>query len=109
MYSQSLCSIYAQYGNCGKRVLTPEWPDNVENRLWMELLQPFTSVKNLYLSEEFARRIVPVLQEVGGRTTEVLPTPETIFLEGPHPSGPVLEGIEQFVATRQVTRSRVSL
>ena len=23
MYSQSLCSIYAQYGNCGKQVLTP--------------------------------------------------------------------------------------
>ena len=82
----------------------PEWPDNIENGLWLELLHAFAFVKNLYLSEEFARRIVPVLQEliVGGRTIEVWPTLGTIFLEGHHPSGPVQEGIGQFVATRQV-------
>ena len=72
----------------------------------LELLRPFTAVKNLYLSEEFARRIVPALQELnGGRTTEVLPALENIFLEGLKPSGPVHEGIGQFVARRhwQVT------
>jgi hypothetical protein len=80
-----------------------DWQDNIENSLWLELLHPFTAVKNLYLSEEFARRIVPALQElVGGRTTEVLPTLQNIFLEGLQPSGPVQEGIGQFAATRQV-------
>jgi hypothetical protein len=61
-------------------------------------------VKTLYLSEEFARLIGPVLQElVGSRATEVLPNLQNIFLEGLEPSGAVQEGILQFVAMRQVT------
>jgi hypothetical protein len=80
----------------------PEWKDNVENMLWLDLLRPFTTVKNLYLSEDIARRIVPALQElVGVRALEVLPTLQNVFLAGPHPSKPVQEGIEQFVSTRQ--------
>jgi hypothetical protein len=80
------------------------WQDNIENALWQELLHPFRTVKKLYLSEEFALRIGPALQElVGGRATEVLPTLENIFLEGLQPSGPVQEGIGKFVAARQVT------
>ena len=82
----------------------PVWKDNIENTLWLELLQPFTSVKNLYLSEEFALRIVPALRElVGAGTTEVLPTLQNIFLEELQSSGTVQEDIQQFVATRQVT------
>ncbi|KAF8485882.1 hypothetical protein DFH94DRAFT_808071 [Russula ochroleuca] len=84
------------------------WQDNVENMLWLELLHPFTAVKNLYLSKQVAPRIVPALQElVGDRTTEVLPTLLNIFLERPQPSGPVQEGIGQFVATRQVTNNPI--
>ena len=76
--------------------------DNIENVLWLELLQPFATVKNLYLSKNFAPYIVPALQElVGGRQTEVLPTLRNIFLEGLKPSGPVHEGIEKFVGMRQ--------
>jgi hypothetical protein len=82
----------------------PDWQDNIENTLWLELLLPFTTVKNLYISEEFARRIVPALQElVEDRRTEVLPALENIFLEGLEASGPVEKGIGQFVAMRQVT------
>jgi hypothetical protein len=88
----------------------PHWQDNIENTLWLELLHPFTGVKNLYLSEEFARRIVPALKElVEGRMTEVLPTLQNIFLQGVEPSGPVQEGIGQFVATRQVTSHPVAV
>jgi hypothetical protein len=92
----------------------PEWPpvwqDNIENTLWLELLQPFTGVKNLYLSEKFASRIIPALQELtGGRTTEVLPTLENIFLEELQPSRIVQEGIQQFIATRQVTSRPVAV
>jgi hypothetical protein len=90
--------------------LQPNWQDNIENTLWLELLQPFTAVKNLYLSEEFALRIVPALQElVGGRTTEVLPTLQNVFLEGLQPSRIVQEGIQQFVATRQVTSHPIAV
>ena len=78
------------------------WQGNVENALWLRLLHPFTSVKNLYLSEEIARRIVPALQDlVGERVTEVLPTLQNIFLEEGQRSGPVQEGIQQVVAVRQ--------
>ena len=84
----------------------PNWQDNIENSLWLELLQSFTAVKNLYLSREFAPRIVPSLQElVGERTTEVLPTVQNIFLEGLQTSGPVQEGIQQFVTRRQASHS----
>jgi hypothetical protein len=73
--------------------------DNTENDLWLELLHPFTTVKNLYLTEKIAPRIVHVLQELDGeRATEVLPTLQNIFLERLRPSGPVREGIERFIA-----------
>ena len=86
------------------------WQGNVENALWLRLLHPFTSVKNLYLSEEFARRIVPALQElVGVRATEVLPTLENIFLEEDQRSGPVQEGIQQVVAVRQATNHPIAV
>jgi hypothetical protein len=81
------------------RYLRPVWQDNIENSLWLELLRPFTGVKNLYLSEKFASRIIPALQELtGGRTTVVLPILQNIFLEEIRPSGTVQEGIQQFIA-----------
>jgi hypothetical protein len=67
-------------------------------------------VKNFYLSKEAVPYIAPVLQElVGGRTTEVFPTLQNIFLEGLKPRGPVQEGIRQFVAARQVTSHPIAV
>ena len=81
----------------------PHWQDNIENSLWLGLLHPFGTVKNIHLSEEFAPRIASALQElVGGRTMEVLPTLQNIFWEELQPLGPVQEGIEKFVAARQL-------
>jgi hypothetical protein len=82
----------------------PHWPAHsqvaIENSLWLELLHPFRTVKNLYLSKESASRIVPALEElVGSRASEVLPTLQNIKIWGP-----VQEGIWKFVsARRQVT------
>jgi hypothetical protein len=89
----------------------PDREDNIEDILWLELLLPFTAVRDLYLSEAFAERVVPTLQELVGRmtTTEVLPTLQNIFLEGFPPSGPVQEGIRQFVASRQVTNHHIAV
>ena len=84
--------------------------DNIGNVAWLELLHPFTAVKKLYLSKEFAPHIVPALQElVGGRATEALPMLHNIFLEGLLPSGPAQEGIQQFVAARQVTSRPITV
>jgi hypothetical protein len=67
---------------------------------WLELLQPFTAVKNLYLSKEYAPHIAPVLQKlVEDRAMEVLPTLENVFLEGFRSSGP---DIRQFASERHI-------
>jgi len=85
------------------------WQDDIESSQWLELLHPFTAVKDLYLSQEFAPRIAPSLQElVEGRAMEVLPALQNLFLEDPQPSGPVEEDIGQFVAARQLTRHPIT-
>jgi hypothetical protein len=90
--------------------LEPDRQDNIEETLWLELLQPFTALKNLYLSKEFAPHIALALQElVRGRTIEVLPTLQNIFLEDLQLSGPVQEGIQQFAATREVMNLPVAV
>ncbi len=71
--------------------------DAIENTLWLELLLPFTAVKNLCLSKHFAPGVTAALQEVVG--TEVLPSLQNIFVQGLEPSGPIQENIGQFVAT----------
>jgi hypothetical protein len=81
-----------------------DWEDEirVENTEWLDLLHPYTAVKNLYLSKVFGPGIVRALQGfVAGSTAVVLPTLQTVFLEGLQPSGPVQEDIGQFVAARQ--------
>jgi len=86
------------------------WSDNIENAEWLELLLPFTAVKNLYLSKEFTPRLAPALQELtGGRTTEVLPTLENVFLEGFLPSEPAQEGIRQLVSARHLINRPVAI
>jgi hypothetical protein len=78
--------------------------------LWLDLLRPFAAVKNLYLSEELFSHIAPALQElVGGRTTEVLPALENMFLEDFLPRGRIYEGIKRFVAARQLTSHPVAV
>ena len=81
-----------------------DWQNNTENTLLLELLHPFSSVKNLYLVEEFAPCIVSALKELAeSGTAEVLPTLQNIFLEEVWPSRPVRDAIGQFAASRQAT------
>ena len=83
--------------------LKPDWEDRTENRQWLELFRSFVAVKGLYLSEKLASSIAPALQElVEGRTTDVLPALQTIFLKELKSSGSVQESIGQFVAARRV-------
>jgi hypothetical protein len=83
---------------------SPCWPDYTEKTRWLELLQPFASVKNLYLSKYFAPHIAPALDGLGGEiVTEVLPTLENVFIEEFQPSGSAHEAIGQFVSERQLS------
>jgi hypothetical protein len=79
-------------------------PCEVDNTRWMELLRPFTTVKDLILDELVASSVAPALQElVRERVTEILPVLQNIFLEGSPPSGLVPEGITKFVAARELS------
>jgi hypothetical protein len=84
--------------------------DAVENTLWLQLLLPFTAVKNLYISGEFGPGIAAALQElVGGRIAEVLPSLQNMSVEWPRPLGPFRENIEQFVAARRLIGKPVAI
>ena len=94
----------------GNRYSPLVWKDGIENSEWLDLLLPFTAVKNLYLSDPFSPLIAPALQELsGGRTTEVMPALKNVLLEGFQPSEPVQEGIAQFISGRQLTSRPVTL
>jgi hypothetical protein len=78
----------------------------IENTLWLQFLLPFTAVKYLYLSKEFAPGIMATLQEpVGGRITEVLPSLQNvnIIVEGREQVGLFQENIGQLVTARQLS------
>jgi len=88
----------------------PDWQDDIENGQWLEVLSPFAAVKNLYLSHEFAPRIVPALQElVGERVTEVLPALETLFLPEPQQWEPTQKIVGQFIAVRQLSSHPIAV
>src|SRR6266849_488680 len=88
----------------------PHWKDDIENTEWLDILLSFTAVKNLYLSKQCSSHIARALQElIGGRTTEVLSALQNVLLEGFQPSGPVEEGIGQFISARQLTNRPVAI
>ena len=80
------------------------WHDDTQVTQWLELLRPFTSMKNLILHKKMVQLVAPALrvftQESG---TEALPALEKLSLRGPQPSGPVKEAIGAFVVTRQLS------
>ena len=82
----------------------PHWQHDMERYQWLEVLQPFTAVKNVYLSEELALHVVPALEElVGDGATDVLPALRNLFLEGHQLPGPVREALEKFITERQLS------
>ena len=87
-----------------------DWEDDTENIRWLEVLLPFTAVKNLHLSKQFVPRLAPALEKLtGDRTTYVLPTLQNLLLEGFLPSETVQEGIKQFTSARQLINRPVAI
>jgi hypothetical protein len=86
------------------------WQDDIENTQWLEVLQPFVTVKNLYLSNKVAPYVSPALQGLAGeRATEVLPMLQALVLDAPQPSGPVEGAFREFVAVRQLSGHPVAI
>jgi hypothetical protein len=88
----------------------PPWKDDKITQ-WLELFQPFTALKNLYLSNDLAPRIMPMFRNlVGERVEEVLPALQNIFLQDLQlSSGPVLKAIRQFVTARKLSGHPVTV
>jgi len=86
---------------CDNQNLPPRWQDDMENTQWLELLQPFATVKKLYLSKKVALCVASALQELSEeRVTELLPALQDIFIEGLQPSGLVQIFFHKFVTAR---------
>jgi len=88
----------------------PLWQDDIESPQWLEILHPYTAVKDLELSRQLVRHVIPALgQLTGERLTEVLPALQTLSLPGPQPSGRVNKAIRKFTAARQLSGSPVAI
>ena len=86
------------------------WLESTESSQWLELLHPFTAVKDLYLSKEFALYIVPaLLRSVGEGVTEVLPALRNLFFESIPSPRPVEEISRQFVAARRLSGHQIAI
>ena len=80
------------------------WHDDMENTQWLELLQPFIAVKDLYLFGELALLVAQALQGLTGeRATEALPALRGIYIQPHHAPGAVREALEPFIAARQLS------
>ena len=107
---QALISTVEQLYIYESGFLQPRWQGDIEDSQWLDVLNPFTAVKDLYLSRNFVPRIAPTLQElVGERVIEVLPALQCLFLDKLHPSGTVPEEIEKFVAARQLAEHPITV
>ena len=84
------------------------WKDDAEGAQWVELLQPFSSIKDLLLHDESIPHVAPTLEQLAGET-EALPTLQNLFLDGPQPSKPVKEMIGKFVTARQLSGRPVAV
>ena len=96
------------------RTLPPDWQDDIENTQWLELLQPFATVKNLYLSEKVVRHVAPALQELAGeRVTEVLPALQALFHDELRNPGPVQDKVQvafrEYLAARELSGHPVAI
>jgi len=78
-------------------------PDEMDNLQCLELLLPFTSVENLYLSHKQALYVTRALQSLTcERIVQVLPALQAIFLQRSPVLGADPEVPGQFIAARQL-------
>ena len=87
------------------------WKDDLENAQWLELLHPFTSMKDLLLHNESIQHVALALEQLAEeRATEVLPALRNLFLQYPRPLEPVKKkAIGKFIAARQLSDCPVSV
>ena len=79
----------------GYNSISPE-PEGMDNIEWLQLLRPFSSVRTLFVSRDFAGHVSRSLDNITAvMATEVLPALKMLCLEGEPPSSD-----HKFIATR---------
>jgi hypothetical protein len=89
----------------------PPRDGDMENARWLEFLDPFTSLKSVYLFGQIVRGVCGALQELSGeRAAEVLPALRNLFVPGRVVPGrefsslePVQGAMKLFLAARQLS------
>jgi len=81
-----------------------EWQEELDDPQWLQLLNPFVSVKSLYVSKRLGPFVAFALEKLTGESvTEVLLALNELFLEDVGPSGFVKETVESFISMRQLS------
>ena len=81
-----------------------ESQEDLDDAQWRQLLDPFVSVKSLYVSKRLGPFVASALEKlIGESVTEVLPTLDNLFFEGFGSSEFVQKTIESFVSIRQLS------
>jgi len=93
-----------------KYLSSSHWKCNTDDTRWVELLDSFTAVKNLYLTDEIARHVCGALRELSReRVTEVLPSLQNVFVDGSRSFEQIEEAMRPFVAARQLSGRPVAI
>ena len=110
-FHRALLSTVERLDIQSRTVIWPDWERDMKSSYWLQLLRPFTAVKNLYISHELVPCIAPVLEEAEElvqerpeRATEVVPALQNLYLEsGTIALESVQETIGKFLASRQLS------
>ena len=85
----------------------PDPWDDTEDVPWLELLHPFTAVKDLYLDDRSVLNLAYTLKELTeAEATDVLPALQRIFVRDYKQHG---DAIGSFIATRQLSDHPVTI
>jgi hypothetical protein len=91
---------------------TPVWGYRIDDVTWLEILQPFTAVKDLYLDSRSVLHLAPMFRVLTeGRAADVLPALQRIFVQGHGKSEDAkAQGtIGSFIAARQSSEHPVTV
>jgi hypothetical protein len=82
---------------------SPYWNSDFKKFRWLELLQPFTSAKDLYLGSIIAPHVTRKMRGLTGESTaEVLPALQNIFIQEFRRSKALRESIGPFMVDQQL-------
>jgi len=114
LFPLSTLENLAVYGSGGfsRSLFGLHWREEVDGAQWLELLHPFSAVKNLYLSSRLAQYVLPALHchdEEGLGVTEVLPELQNLLIESFVLWLPVREDIREFVDARVLSGHPMSV